>query len=166
LTKQNYEELNALLDEYGGDDACSLKVIAFPSGQFKNEEPASDDEFLNLLKYVRPGNDFVANRYLDFSKKIDVNGDTETELYAWLKDMCPRPTRIIATTPYISWRPIKSTDIKWNFEKWLLDHEGMPRKRYTNDAFPNDLLTHILQLKDKCNNTFKEKLKDVLAANK
>ena len=29
----NYEELNALLNQYGGDDACSLKVIAFPSGQ-------------------------------------------------------------------------------------------------------------------------------------
>jgi len=162
LTKQNYEELNALLDEYGGEDACSLKVIAFPSGQFMNEEPGEDYELLNLLKYIRPGNGFIPTRYLDFSQKIDVNGDSEVPLFAWLKDMCARPNRIIATSPIISWRPIKSTDVKWNFEKWLLDHEGMPRKRYTNEAWPNDVLPHIQELRQKCQSKQKDELKEVL----
>ena len=40
---------------------------------------------MNLLKYVRPGDGFIPTRYLDFSQKVDVNGDTEVPLYAWLK---------------------------------------------------------------------------------
>ena len=63
----------------------SRKIIIFNSFQFKNEEPADDGELLNLLKYVRPGDGFIPTRYLDFSQKVDINGDTEVPLYAWLK---------------------------------------------------------------------------------
>ena len=62
---------------------CSLKVLGFPSAQFAHQEPGRDDEIMNGLKYVRPGNGFVPNFTL-FSK-LDVNGAKEDPLFSWMK---------------------------------------------------------------------------------
>ena len=81
IFSQQYLNFDFLLKSH----KMSRKIIIFNSFQFKNEEPADDGELLNLLKYVRPGDGFIPTRYLDFSQKVDINGDTEVPLYAWLK---------------------------------------------------------------------------------
>lgn len=63
--------------------SCSLQVLGFPSSQFAHQEPGSDAEIMNGLKYVRPGKGFVPNFTL-FSK-LDVNGAKEDPFYSWVK---------------------------------------------------------------------------------
>ena len=43
---------------------------------------------------------------------------------------CPNPQKLIAETEGIYWSPVKQSDITWNYEKILIDHEGKPYKRY------------------------------------
>lgn len=141
MTKQNYEELNALLNQYGGDDACSLKVIAFPSGQFHNQEPDKPEELLEILKFVRPGKGFIP--IMDFSTKVDVNGKEESPIFSWLKDMCPRPSDIISGDGDINWKPLKVSDVRWNFEKFLIDHHGKAVRRYLHFTMPMEMKIEI-----------------------
>jgi len=128
-----YHFLNALQEKYGGNSQCSLKVLGFPCGQFYNQEPGSNAEIPNLLRYVRPGNGFIPN--FNMFNKIEVNGAKEDPIFTMLKGQCPRPNNVIADFPMaVSWRPIRTYDIHWNFEKFLVDHKGQPLYRY---AEPN-----------------------------
>lgn len=34
-------------------------------------------------------------------------------------------------------------DIRWNFAKFLVDHEGKPYKRYSPQTNPEDMITDI-----------------------
>jgi len=161
LTKQNYEELNALLDEYGGDDACSLKVIAFPSGQFHNQEPDKPEELLEILKFVRPGKGFTPK--MDFSTKVDVNGKDESPIFSFLKDICPRPSAIISGDGDVNWKPLKVSDVRWNFEKFLIDHKGIPVRRYLHFTMPMEMKHEIEIAIKNCTenkNTEEEKRKE------
>jgi len=150
LTKQNYEELNALLDEYGGEDACSLKVIAFPSGQFHNQEPDKPEELLEILKFVRPGKGFIPK--MDFSTKVDVNGKDESPVFTFLKDICPRPSEVLSGDGDVNWKPLKISDVRWNFEKFLLDHKGIPVRRYLHWTMPMELKDEIATAIKNCTN--------------
>ena len=46
-------------------------------------------------------------------KKVEVNGDAASPLFDWLK-----------------LQPGWEGDVKWNFEKWLLNGQGKVLKRY------------------------------------
>jgi len=129
-TVTNYYELNALNERYGS----SLQIIAFPCPQFYNQEPSTDEEILNNLQFVRPGNGFHPNFPL-FSKLL-VNGQTESQLYTWLKGKCPPTTPEILPLQYISWSPVGVSDITWNFEKFLISKTGIPYKRYNPSIDP------------------------------
>ena len=74
-----YPLLNALRREYAGD----LEVLAFPCNQFNLQEPASNDELMNLLRYVRPGDDYVPT--FPVFQKLEVNGANEHAMYTHLK---------------------------------------------------------------------------------
>jgi glutathione peroxidase-family protein len=51
---------------------------------FSQQEPGgTDEEILNGIRYVRPGNDFQTN--ITLFRKIDVNGANEHPLYSYLK---------------------------------------------------------------------------------
>jgi hypothetical protein len=40
-------------------------------------------------------------------------------------------TDVIMKDPsYIVWSPVRRYDIAWNFEKFLVDHKGVPYKRW------------------------------------
>lgn len=44
--------MNTLADKFGD----RLAILGFPTNQFGHQTNESDAEFLNTLKYVRPGN--------------------------------------------------------------------------------------------------------------
>ena len=45
-----------------------------------------------------------------------------------------------------SWLSILTQDIRWNFAKFLVDHEGAPYKRFGPKTNPNDMVTDIEEL--------------------
>lgn len=78
--------LNALAKEYEGKD---LVTLLFPAPDFMNQEAYdinSPEEFLNELKYVRPGNGYVAPATQIF-QKIHVNGATEAPRLYFLQEL-------------------------------------------------------------------------------
>ena len=41
---------------------------------------------------------------------------------------------------------MRSNDLRWNFEKFLIDSSGHPVKRFASSVTPSDLISHIDQL--------------------
>ncbi|CAB4034224.1 epididymal secretory glutathione peroxidase-like, partial [Paramuricea clavata] len=142
-----YQQLNALVTEFN-TTRCPLKVFGVPCNQFGLQEPGQGIEIVKSLQYVRPGNGFKPN--FDLLVKRDVNGEKEDALFTWLKSQCPNPTTLIGDPSKRFYSPIRTTDIKWNFEKFLIDHTGQPRKRYTPNLKPQDMKTDIQNLVQEC----------------
>ena len=120
----------------------------FPSSSFF--QPAGEDEFLNTLKYVRPGGGFEPK--CDVMSKTDVNGADAHPLFKWMKSeiMIPQdpkgdtkgngcddidalilPRGGFDSTTVALWSPVCRSDIAWNFEKFLVDASGAIVKRYS-----------------------------------
>lgn len=119
-------ELNALHEEI---KAVGFTILGFPSNQFGKQEPGQQHEILPGLKHVRPGNGFVPN-FLLFEKG-DVNGKDEQEVFAFLKNSCPPVGDTFGSaTGRLFWEPLKLSDIKWNFEKFLVGPHGKPVMRW------------------------------------
>ena len=78
-TDINYQQLNALTNDYGSH----LKILGIPCNQFELQEPGKESEILNGLKYVRPGNGFAPNFTL--TSKTEVNGVGQVRIYKFLK---------------------------------------------------------------------------------
>ena len=62
-----------------------VHILAFPCDQFFLQEPAANDEIINGIMYVRPGNGFIPHKKIHFFEKSQVNGANETALYTNLK---------------------------------------------------------------------------------
>ena len=121
FTKQ-YEGLENLFEKYKDKD---FMVLGFPSNQFANQEPESDDkikEFCSLTYDVK----------FDMFSKIDVNGEKESPLYTFLKS---------------SQKGILGTeDIKWNFTKFFVDKNGNVVDRFAPTTTPESIEKDILKL--------------------
>uniref|UniRef100_A0AAX7TNR1 Glutathione peroxidase n=1 Tax=Astatotilapia calliptera TaxID=8154 RepID=A0AAX7TNR1_ASTCA len=119
-------ELNALYEEM---NPLGLTILGFPCNQFGKQEPGQRHEILPGLKYVRPGNGFVPN-FLLFEKG-DVNG--KNELFIFLcatQSSCPAVGEDFGPMyGRLFWEPLKISDIKWNFEKFLVGMDGKPQKK-------------------------------------
>uniref|UniRef100_A0A3Q2XJJ8 Glutathione peroxidase n=2 Tax=Hippocampus comes TaxID=109280 RepID=A0A3Q2XJJ8_HIPCM len=106
-----------------------LTILGFPCNQFGKQEPGNNRDILPALKHVRPGNDFVPN-FLLFEKG-DVNGKDEQGVYTFLKSSCPPVSDNFGNpTNRLFWDPLKVSDIKWNFEKFLVGPDGKPVMRW------------------------------------
>lgn len=70
---------------------------------------------------------------------------------------CPTPDGFIDDIKAISWSPVRSNDINWNFEKVLIDHEGQPVTRYTAPYGPKEIRGDILKLIQACQGKKKQK---------
>ena len=94
-----YEDLQKLYDTYQD----KLMVIGFPCNQFGGQEPGSSDEIQSFCQ-KNYGVTFL------MTEKVDVKGDRQHPLYQWLtkKDL----------------NGVKSTSVKWNFQKYLVDGNG------------------------------------------
>jgi glutathione peroxidase len=121
LTPQ-YRGLQALYDRFRDR---GFVVLGFPSNQFAQQEPGSNDEIAQFCE-VNYGVSFP------MFGKIDVNGDEAHPLYKWLKSEKPGALGIEA--------------IKWNFSKFLVDREGRVVERYAPTTEPDAIAADIEKL--------------------
>jgi glutathione peroxidase len=102
--------------------ARGLQVIGFPCNQFANQDPADNKTIAGFC---------TKNYGVSFPifSKIDVNGKRAHPLYEHLK----------SSARGILW----SKRVKWNFTKFLVDHEGNVLKRYAPATKPKRLIADI-----------------------
>ena len=114
-----FEGLEALYEKYS---AKGLAVLGFPSNQFANQDPGSNEEI---------GAFCVQNYGVSFPmmEKIEVNGPGATPLYKWLTKEAPGL--------------LGSTAIKWNFTKFLVGRDGRVLKRYAPLDKPESIARDI-----------------------
>lgn len=120
LTPQ-YEGLEELYKSY---NIKGFEVLGFPCNQFMGQEPGSSEEILN----------FCTNKYnvtFPLFEKIEVNGKNTHPLYVFLKEQQPLDGK---------------NDIRWNFEKFLVDKTGKVVKRYSPKTKPADVRADIEKL--------------------
>jgi len=119
-----------------------LEILGVPSNQFWNQEPGGNaKEILDGLKYVRPGRGFVPN--FPLFQKVAVNGVNQHDVYKWAKSRCPSPHDDFRPRRVLLYDPLNSRDIRWNFEKILIDKNGQPKKRYKPKVTPGQLVRDI-----------------------
>jgi len=122
-----------------------FQILGFPSNQFLNQEPGSNStEILNTLQFVRPGNGFQPN--FPMLAKTDVNGEEENSIYTFLKSRCESPVEKFSDTWKLLYEPKHARDIRWNFEKFLVDANGAPIWRYYPSVDPILMVEDIDQL--------------------
>jgi len=139
-----YLTLNALYHRFS-----NLEIIANPCNQFGLQEPgANATEILNSLQHVRPGSGFKPS--FPLFQKIDVNGENEHPMYTFLKSRCPPPTKGFSTKEKLFYAPFHADDIRWNFEKFLVDCKGEPVSRYAAGFSPENMVEDIQLLLNRC----------------
>lgn len=120
-------------------------MLGFPCNQFGLQEPgANGTEIFNGIQHVRPGNNFVPNFQL--FKKMDVNGEKEHPLFTFLKKHCRSTRNGFAGKDYLFYSPVKVNDIRWNWEKFLVNKNGKPVKRYDPSTNPENIQADIVEL--------------------
>ena len=80
-----------------------LAVIGVPCNQFGSQEPGSSEEIQEFCE-VNYGVSFL------ITEKIDVKGQNQHPLYSWLTNK--------------DFNSKKSSSVKWNFQKYLVDNNG------------------------------------------
>ena len=157
--------MNALAEKYGD----KLAILGYPCNQFGHQTNEDNAEFLNTLKYVRPGNNFELNPAITVFQKGDVNGANQQPLFKWMKGEIMIPTGgdddscLVDTndngcgdadalvlprggfggTTLTLWSPVARSDIAWNFEKFLLDKDGNMVQRYHRYFLVGDIAKDI-----------------------
>jgi glutathione peroxidase len=105
-----YENLQKLYEKYKD----RLVVIAFPENNFGQQEPGTNEQI----------KDFCTKTYnvtFPIMSKVSVKGDDMVPIFKWL-----------TTAP----NPDFTGDIKWNFEKFLIDENGKLVHRFKHKTEP------------------------------
>ncbi len=138
-----YEGLEKLYKKYHEQ---GLEILDFPCNQFGKQAPGSDDEIHEFCQ-------FKYNTSFDQFSKIDVNGENESPLYAFIKneikeDIIDGMKNILAmkTVEKISTTCQKDGDIIWNFTKFLVDREGKVIARYSPTFKPEKMEEEIKKI--------------------
>ena len=94
-----YKDLEALFEQYKD----KLVIVGFPANNFGGQEPGSNEEIKSFCQ---------KNYGVSFpmAAKISVKGDDIAPIYQWLthKDL----------------NGVLDAEVKWNFNKFLLDEQG------------------------------------------
>ena len=104
-----YETLQKLYETYKAKGFC---ILAFPANNFGEQEPGSNSEIKT----------FCTTKYhttFDLFEKISVKGADQHPLYQYLTKDSPFPG-----------------DVKWNFQKYLVDRWGKIAARYMSAVDP------------------------------
>jgi glutathione peroxidase len=113
LTPQ-YEQLEALYNTYKDSN---FVIIGFPANNFMSQEPGSNEEIA----------EFCQKNYgvsFPMMSKISVKGDDMHEVYKFLTQK--------------SLNGLEDSQVKWNFQKYLLNEEGKLEKVIDPRTLPND----------------------------
>jgi len=136
-----YQDMNYLSSNFSDD----LEILGFPCNQFGGQEPGGNsEEIMNGISYVRPGKGFIPNFQL--FRKIDVNGKNEHPLFSFLKESCPSVIDEFPPFGRITYQPVRTNDIRWNWEKILIDRNGKPVLRYYGGVKPQQIQPDIVNL--------------------
>ncbi len=99
LTPQ-YKDLEALYKQYGGE---KFVIIGFPANNFMEQEPGTNADI----------KEFCSKNYgvsFPMMSKISVKGEDINPVYKWLTQK--------------SENGVKDSEVKWNFQKYLIDEKG------------------------------------------
>lgn len=118
----HYEGLEKLYRTYGDR---GLVVVGFPCNQFKEQEPGTEREIRDFCR-------LTYGVTFPLAAKIDVNGPAEHPLYTFLKQRLPGDG--------------DSSDITWNFTKFLVDRDGTAVRRYAPSTKPESIEDDIVGL--------------------
>lgn len=113
LTPQ-YKQLQEIYEKYKGQN---FVIIGFPANNFGAQEPGKDEEIAAFCK---------KNYGVSFPmmSKISVKGDNIDEIYQFLTQK--------------SQNGYEDSEVKWNFQKYLLDEEGYLVKVIQPQILPDD----------------------------
>ena len=94
-----YEGLEKLYQE----NKDNLVVVGFPANNFGQQEPGANEEIAAFCE---------RNYGVSFpmSEKISVKGEDIAPIYQWLTQK--------------KWNKVKDSEVKWNFQKYLIDEDG------------------------------------------
>jgi glutathione peroxidase len=95
-----YKELEELYEKYKDK---KFVIIGFPCNQFGDQEPGTGSDI----------KEFCTRNYgvtFTMMEKVDVKGEHISEIYSWL------------TTK--SKNGVRSSSVKWNFQKYMIDENG------------------------------------------
>jgi glutathione peroxidase len=114
-------QLEGLQKLYKNFKEEGFEILAFPCGQFLNQELDTNTEIVDFCK---------ANYGVSFPiyAKTFVRGRKQTPLYKYL--LSHTPVR-------------KKKKIKWNFEKFLINRDGTIINRYSPKILPEELVEDI-----------------------
>jgi len=99
-------------------------VLGFPCNQFLGQEPGTAEE---IEKFCTSKYDVTFPLF----EKLEVNGENAHPLYQFLKNALPLEGK---------------NDIRWNFEKFLINDNGVTVKRYAPKTKPVELEKDIEEL--------------------
>lgn len=114
-----YEGLQNLYTKYHEQ---GLEIIDFPCNQFMQQAPGSNAQI----------REFCQNTYHTTFRqmaKIEVNGANTHPLYVFLKS-----------------QQGNNKDIKWNFEKFLVNRKGQVVERFSTKTKPEEIEQRIVEL--------------------
>lgn len=142
LTPQ-YKEIEELYEKYHEQ---GLEVLDFPCNQFGHQAPGDDNQI----------HEFCTLQYktqFDQFKKIDVNGENQSDLFKYLKEqqgfkgfkgLASKILIPVVSRNDKNWKT--SSDIKWNFTKFLVDREGNVIERFEPMIKPRKIESKIKEL--------------------
>lgn len=113
LTPQ-YEQLEEVYKKYSGKD---FVIIGFPANDFMSQEPGSNTEIA----------EFCQKNYgvtFPMMSKISVKGKDMHEVYRFLTSK--------------ERNGLEDNEVKWNFQKYLIDEEGRLVKVISPRTLPDD----------------------------
>lgn len=113
LTPQ-YKELEALYREY---QDSNFVIVGFPANNFMAQEPGSDDEIAA----------FCSKNYgvtFPMMSKVSVKGRDMHPVYEFLTSL--------------SKNGLEDNEVKWNFQKYLIDENGFLVRVISPTTHPND----------------------------
>lgn len=117
-------QYSGLQDLYNKYRSKGFEILDFPCNQFANQAPGTNEEIGSFCT----GRFGITFRQFD---KVDVNGERESPLFAWLKAQKGG---------------LGGAKIKWNFTKFLINKKGEVVSRYAPAKTPAALEKEIIKL--------------------
>ena len=111
---RQYAGLERLHEQYADR---GFTVVGVPCNQFRGQEPGSAQEIA----------EFCSATYgvtFPLTEKVEVNGAGRHPVYAGLTEVAEAGGQ--------------AGDVRWNFEKFVLDADGVPVARFSSQVEPDD----------------------------
>jgi glutathione peroxidase len=117
-----YESLQKLYEQYGGDDFI---ILGFPANNFMRQEPGTNEEI----------KEFCSLNYgvtFPMMAKVSVKGKDMHPLYKWL------------TSKKLN--GFENSKVKWNFQKYIIDENGKLVGKFPSKTDPlNEEIVNLIK---------------------